>query len=429
VESWQLYTVLLCGPVLLLGPGRNLLRKVCVTGPMACLAVGLIAGPGVFRGVGAHAPGPTAPVLEEAARLTLALSLMQAAFRLPGGYLTRAWRPLTAVLAVGMPLMWLSSALLIGLALGCGVTAALLLSGISPRWALAAVVLTAAVLLGVGLWLSMATLSSQFDEIADNVVNGSDQVRNYLAGSRWGRTVLELVAPSGGGVIRPGPDARAAAVIAAESVAGFVGAVVVVLFIGVYLAVDPGLYVDGFRRLVPAPARPKAAEALSAAGTALRRFLLGQALLMAIVGLLTWVGLWWLGVPAAGALALIAALLEFVPFLGPVLSFAVITAMVMGTDPGLAPAVALLYIGIQSVEGYLLVPLIQERAASLPPALTIAAQVLAGRAAGLHGFVPATPLLAVTMALVDVLYLRASPPSLRDAEDAPLAGSGRGPTG
>jgi predicted PurR-regulated permease PerM len=67
--------------------------------------------------------------------------------------------------------------------------------------------------------------------------------------------------------------------------------------------------------------------------------------------------------------------------------------------------VILLYLGIQAVESYLLIPLVQRQAVSLPPALTITAQVLLGILVGGFGLVLAVPLTAAVMVLVRMLYI------------------------
>lgn len=127
---------------------------------------------------------------------------------------------------------------------------------------------------------------------------------------------------------------------------------------------------------------------------------------MAIIGACTAVGLWALGVPLALTLALLAAALTFVPNFGPIL--AAVPAVLLGLleSPTKALYVVLLYVGVQTVESYVLTPLIQKRTVSAPPALTILAQVLLGVLVGGLGVVLATPLTAVALVLARELYVR-----------------------
>lgn len=109
--------------------------------------------------------------------------------------------------------------------------------------------------------------------------------------------------------------------------------------------------------------------------------------------------------PLAFTLALIAGILNFVPYIGPLVSAvpAVLLALLQG--PQVALYVALLYLGAQTIESYVLTPLVQQRAISLPPALTLSAQTLLGVLLGILGVVLATPLAAITLVVIRKLYV------------------------
>jgi predicted PurR-regulated permease PerM len=125
---------------------------------------------------------------------------------------------------------------------------------------------------------------------------------------------------------------------------------------------------------------------------------------------LTWLGLTLLGVPLALILAVLAGLLAFIPNIGPVIAAVPAVLLSLLEGPQMALYVALLYIGVQTVESYLITPFIQRRTVSLPPALTIAAQFLLGMQAGGFGLFVATPLAAVGLTLAQ---------RLRSPDDAP----------
>jgi predicted PurR-regulated permease PerM len=136
---------------------------------------------------------------------------------------------------------------------------------------------------------------------------------------------------------------------------------------------------------------------------------------MVIVGLITGVGLWLLEIPLALSLGLIAGLLEFVPFVGPILS-AIPAILVAFTQDGMAPLyVVLLYLAVQQIEGNALMPLIQRWAVSLPPALGLIGVVVFGLLFGVLGVLFATPLMVVVMVLTQKLYVEAA---LRDGPSA-----------
>ena len=177
------------------------------------------------------------------------------------------------------------------------------------------------------------------------------------------------------------------------------------LFIAIYLAASPELYRIGILKLVPIAHRPRAAEVLGRVGYVLLWWTYGKLLEMALVGGLTFIGLWLLGVPLAMTLALLAALMAFVPNFGPVIALipAVLLALLQG--PATAGWVVVLYIGIQTLESYLVTPLVQQRTVELPPVLTIMAQLMLALLAGFLGLATATPLVAALLSVVQMLYV------------------------
>ena len=229
-----------------------------------------------------------------------------------------------------------------------------------------------------------------------------EKARERLRRTEYGKNIAEATES-------PPPEASAQMVgrglrLIGSTFAAF-GSLVVVLFLGIFLAWQPGAYRNGFVRLFPERRRKRVRQVLNEVGHVLQRWLVGQLVLMAIVGSLTWVGLMLLGVPFALPLALFAGLAEFVPYIGPIV--AGIPAVLVGFSEGpeLALAVAGLYIVVQSVESYLLTPLIQQRAVFLPPALLLFSQVVLGVTAGPLGIVVATPLAAAALVAVNKLYV------------------------
>ena len=105
-------------------------------------------------------------------------------------------------------------------------------------------------------------------------------------------------------------------------------------------------------------------------------------------------------------LGLIAGLLNFVPNLGPII--ASIPAILVGLleSPTQAIYVALLYLALQAVDGYIFTPLVQQQTVNVPPAMTIAAQLLMGVLFGAWGLLLATPLLAASIVLINEIYIR-----------------------
>src|SRR5690606_20797257 len=127
-------------------------------------------------------------------------------------------------------------------------------------------------------------------------------------------------------------------------------------------------------------------------------WLLGTLASMVTVGVLTGGALMLLGLPAAAALGIIAALLEFIPILGPgIAAFPALLVAIAHGGWSEALYVGLIYLAIQQIEGNLIYPLFLRRAVALPPALTVLAVVGAGLLFGLLGLFLATPLLVVLL--------------------------------
>ena len=164
----------------------------------------------------------------------------------------------------------------------------------------------------------------------------------------------------------------------ALSIVGLFSAGLIVLFFGIYFAADPDTYVDIVARLSPPERRAAILEVMYETGNRLRRWLIGQGISMATIGTLTYIGLLILGVPIAFVLALFAGLAGFLPYLGPIIGAIPMVLVAGGESLDLALWVVGLYVIIQFLESYLLTPLIQARAVSLPPAVVILSQLVLG---------------------------------------------------
>jgi predicted PurR-regulated permease PerM len=178
-----------------------------------------------------------------------------------------------------------------------------------------------------------------------------------------------------------------------------------VFFVGIFLAADPGTYRRGALLLVPPARRPRVDEVLGEIGETLLRWLSGRLLLMAAIGVLSWVGLLLLGVPLALALALIAGLLSFIPNIGPVVSAVPAMLIAASVTPMLAVWVAVLYLAIQTAETYLLEPFVVRKTVDLPAATNIGFQLLMGTWLGVPGLTVATPLLAALTVAITRFYV------------------------
>lgn len=179
--------------------------------------------------------------------------------------------------------------------------------------------------------------------------------------------------------------------------------IVLVIFLSIYLAIDPSVYRRGLLHLVPRRLRGQTEEILTAIVVTLRKWLVTQLIAMIVIGVVTTVVLMALKVQAAVPLGILAGLLEFVPNLGPVLSALPAIAMAFVDSPQKALAVAIAYVGIQFIENHLLIPILMKQGLNLPPALTIVMQSLMALIFGVLGLLVAVPLLAAIVIATQML--------------------------
>jgi predicted PurR-regulated permease PerM len=186
---------------------------------------------------------------------------------------------------------------------------------------------------------------------------------------------------------------------------GAITGVALVLVAGMFIAVAPRTYMRGIIVLIPRSHRRRAGEVLPQAGTAMVQWMKGTAIGMLIVGMMSWLGLWLIGVPAALALGLLAGLLEFIPYVGPALSFVPATVVALAVSPEKALWVIGLYCIVQGLESNVVMPLLMKRMVELPPALTLLFQAVMATLFGFLGLLLAVPILATAKILVQELYV------------------------
>jgi predicted PurR-regulated permease PerM len=207
-------------------------------------------------------------------------------------------------------------------------------------------------------------------------------------------------------LILPDPSALFGHAYAVFSIAsGVLGAAIVVVFVGLFLAASPGTYRRGVLSLVPRPRRQRVGEVLDEMARALRWWLAGQLVAVIIIALSTWIGLAAIGMPGALLLGIQAGLVNFIPYLGPVIAAVPILLAAMAQGTSMALWALGVHVVIQTLEGYVLAPLIQRRAVDVPPVLTLAAVMIFGALFGAIGIALATPLVAVLKIAVVRLYV------------------------
>lgn len=189
------------------------------------------------------------------------------------------------------------------------------------------------------------------------------------------------------------------------SIFGALGGMVLVLFIALYVAIDPGLYREGILHLVPHGRRDRAREVLQTLAVTLRQWLVARLIAMVVIGTITGVALALLDVRGAAALGVLAGLLEFVPFFGPIASAVPALGIALLDSPQKALYVLILYLIMQQLEGNVITPLLLERRLDIPPVMTVVTVAALGVVFGVVGMLIAEPLLAVVLVATKMLYV------------------------
>ncbi len=320
------------------------------------------------------------------------------------------WWPLVALLAlvwlawqIRQPLLLLFGAVLVAVALNL-LAKPLQRIGLGHRPAVLLATVSCLLLIVLVVWQLGAPLSEQLQGLRMAVPKALQAFRAWLQSTPVGLQVLDWW--SGFGQDVQDLQLPLAGIFgAASTLVGAIAGLGLVLLAGVFLALDISLYRRGVLRLVPVQRRERIEQVLRASGDDLARWLLGQGILMLVIGVAVAAGLALLDMPLALGLGLIAGLLEFVPFIGPIVSGLLAVLVGFAQGPTQALYVALLFIAIQQIEGGLLVPLIQRWTVSLPPLLGLGAVIVFSALFGPLGVLFGTPLMVVLLVWVRKLYI------------------------
>lgn len=316
-----------------------------------------------------------------------------------------------------------------------------------PRPAVLAALASIVALMTLGGWVFGREISSQASDLATRLPQAWDAARGQLATLPFGPEVVERLDSlidrmgEGGGEdtarqlepddsapgVAPAPPATDGSLLSGDVfsslgafaglIAGVIAELILVVFAGIFLALNPRSYKAGVVRLFKkrsASTADMVGKAFDVSGLGLRRWLLGQLAAMALVGVITGLGAWAIGLPSPLALGMIAGALEFVPIVGPVAAAipALLLAATMG--PEMMLWTLLLYVGIQQLEGNLIMPLVQKHMVSLPPVIALFSILIFAALFGPLGVLLATPLAVLVFVLIKGVYLD-EPISEKDA--------------
>jgi predicted PurR-regulated permease PerM len=219
-----------------------------------------------------------------------------------------------------------------------------------------------------------------------------------LLGPEWGRDFAQWLVSDQGRFFR-----HAQLVLGGASTI-LTGALVIV-FLGILFAFDPASYRESLVMLAKQSYRPRMRAVMDEMGNVLRFWFVGQLIRIALMTLCVWLALYLIGLPGPFVLGLQAGLSNFIPYLGPIVAAIPIALVAMPLGISLLVWAILVYTVIQSIEGYVIGPLIQRQAVETPPAWVLVAIVIFGALFGVMGIALAMPIVAVGRVAIIRFYV------------------------
>jgi predicted PurR-regulated permease PerM len=179
----------------------------------------------------------------------------------------------------------------------------------------------------------------------------------------------------------------------------------VAFIVTVYLVVHPTMLVDGFVSLFPAGRRERVRDVLGKMYQAVRKWFLGQLSAMVIIGVLTTIVLYIIGIPYAFFIGALSGILAFIPLVGTFISLIPQVILALAVDPVLVVWVLLSSIAIHQIEAHVIHPVVMSRAVTLHPVVVVSAILIMGTLFHVIGLLLAVPLVAASSVLVRELWI------------------------
>lgn len=212
-------------------------------------------------------------------------------------------------------------------------------------------------------------------------------VNTSLSDSSWGRSLQDNIKSWASGFSSTIFDTT-------KGVFTGIVSVITVLTISFYLTVEENGMKNLIKNLTPFKHQPYITKLVNQIQRKMGYWVLGQVILSAIIFGLTYIGLTLLNVKFALVLAVIAGLLEIIPYIGPFLSLIPALFFAFLQAPALAVAVIVLYVVIQQLENHIIVPVVMSKSVGINPVLVILGILIGGTLGGVIGAIIAVPVLS-----------------------------------
>jgi predicted PurR-regulated permease PerM len=329
-----------------------------------------------------------APVLE-AAPNEFRDPLVRAEFKRAGVWFSIAVAIALVVLLI-QPLLLIFGGLVFAAMLDGGVRLLGRVLPIGRGWRLAIVSLGVVAFLVGTFWLAGVQIAQQAQQLAATVQTQFGRLMDWAQGLGIvpGRQDLSTIVQQALGSV-----GRITSY--AMGLFGALTSLFMIMVIGLFVAMEPRLYERGMEWLVPTRNRAEFAILSQRMGTTMRRLMFGRLVGMAVEGVATAVLLWIAGVPMALVLGILTGVLAFIPNIGAFISGTLMVAVGFSAGVNAGFAAIAIYIVVQTIDGYVIIPMVARRTVDLPPALTLGAQILSGTLFGIMGLALADPMVAM----------------------------------
>ncbi|WP_174274945.1 AI-2E family transporter [Sphingomonas bacterium] len=182
---------------------------------------------------------------------------------------------------------------------------------------------------------------------------------------------------------------------------GALSSLVMIVVIGLFIAMEPRLYERGLAWMLPMTKRDEFYRTTELMGRTLRRLMAGRLLGMAVEGLFVGIALSIVGVPMAPLLGILTGLLAFLPNIGAIVSGILIVLVGFSAGSSTGIGAIIVYVAVQTFDGYVIVPMVARRSVDLAPALVLGCQLLLGALFGILGLALADPIVAMVKVLLE----------------------------
>jgi predicted PurR-regulated permease PerM len=271
-----------------------------------------------------------------------------------------------------------------------------------PRWlAILVIYLTVVgIVVIIGLMV-VPPLVAQSVALWDRLPDELSRLQTFLIRYRILRDPLTLAeavrsAPQGSGA-----NAVGTVLVAVSSVIGGVFGLITIIILSFYLLIEATAMFEYWIRFVPAARRGDVAIAAREAVLKVSAWLSAQFVLAGVMGTFAAIGLGLMGVPYFYVVALVAAIGETIPVVGPVIGGITAVAVAITVSAKLAAMVGVYFLILHQLEANILVPKIMERRVGVSPVAVMVALLIGGSLWGLIGAILAIPTVAILSIIVD----------------------------